>query len=135
MIYQPGQRAAVYADIYPATITPLPAGVPANSSIKLRAIITERALTIGWSVGTKVERVDIEMDTEEIAPYVSYHGGVVGGYNVQRRGGCPSCGARVIKSWNPFPGVFLVSTPIAPEQQQQAAAAKPAPFTGRYSRD
>lgn len=132
MIYEPGQVVKIYADIYPATITPLPPGVPNNSSFKFRILITERAVTIAWSTGSGISRVDIEMDQEEIAPYVSYRGGVIAGYSIGERGGCPSCGARAIRGWSPFPGVNLVSTPIPP--QPQPAVQQP-PYTGRYSRD
>jgi len=138
VIYQQGERVKVYADIYPAMISPLPPGVPSNSSYKFRIIVTERAITIGWAAGSQgIERFDMELDPSEIAPYASYRGGVFSGYSVQQRGGCPSCGARMIRSWNPFPGAVLVSTPITPEMQQKSAALREQqpPFTGRYHRD
>ena len=114
MIYQPGERVKIYADIYPALISPLPPGVPDGSSFKFRIIVTERAITVGWSFAGQIGRVDIEVPAEEVARNMTYRGGSAGGYTVMERSGCPTCGARHIRSWHPFPDLTLVSVASHP---------------------
>lgn len=136
MIYQPGQAVKLYADIYPAFINPLPPNVPGNSSYKFRILITERAVTIAWSTGSHgIQSVDLEFEPEEILNNVSYRGGLIGGYAIGERSGCPSCGARTIRGWKPFPGVTLVSTPIEPPPPPARPKSPTPPYSGRYSRD
>ena len=106
-IYEAGAPVGVLADIFPAKVTPLPPGVPAT--LKLRAIITERALTVAWTTGRDaagpvIERVDIE------SAYVNanYLGGTVDIYAVGKGTGC-ACGAGGLKSWSPFPNNPIVA--------------------------
>lgn len=104
-IYQPGEVVPIYADIYPCAIDPVPAGVPKGT--KLRAVCTERCLTLMWQIGSTVGRVDVEM-TPQDTQFVSHLGGNAGGYHFARGGGC-NCGGATVRGVNPWPGVQLDS--------------------------
>lgn len=100
-----------YTDIFPATVSPLPDGV--SNSRKLRAIITNQFLTIGWD-GPQGQplRVDIPLQEGDIGDEVTYAGGTVLGITVGRRGVCGSCGGgNKIRSWQPFPGAQYIEQP------------------------
>lgn len=109
-MYEPGESVIRYADIFPATVTPWKAPLPVRQdgeaqSVMLRAIVTERLLTIGWQSGQNIYRVDLEMMPEQTAG-TSLQGGQVGEWMVGRRGGC-RCNARLLSGWDPFPGVIF----------------------------
>lgn len=105
-IYSPGEVVPIYADLYPAAVNPIPEGVPRG--VKLRAVCTERALTLMWQLGSdQVGRLDLVM-TPEDTQYVSHLGGTAGGYQFARGGGC-NCGGKSVRGLNPWPGVQLSS--------------------------
>ena len=116
-IYTKGDVVELHADIYPAFINPLPPGVPA-SGVRKRIVVTERCLTVAWSVGGYVQRVDIPMTTEQTAN-ATLRGGSVGPYAFGQDRGCSSCGSGAIKSYKFWPGVTLKTVPRA----EMAAAA------------
>ena len=120
-IYAPGDSVLLRCDLFPARISPLPAGVPEGQ--KIRVVVTERALTVLSSVG----RVDIEMTPEETAG-VTYIGGMAGAYQVSRAGGC-GCGAKALSGINPWPGV----TYVQPGRVSKTSSAYGVPPT-RWSR-
>lgn len=111
-LYASGEVAALHADLFPAAISPMPEGIP--KGVKLRAIITERGLTLAWQNGSGprgpiIHRMDIPMTLAETAG-ASFRGGVVGTYNVVQGGGC-NCGARAVRNWAPFPGATYKQIP------------------------
>ena len=119
-VYAPGETVRIYTDLHPAAVSPRPAGVP--NGVKLRAVVTERALTLLWQTGSgpsgpSISRMDIPM-TDEQTRFASYLGGNVGEYNVVRGSGC-SCGGRAVRGYSPFPGVNLV------QATGSAASARP----------
>lgn len=109
-VYDPGENVEVFADIFPAQISPLPPGVP--SGTKLRVIIAVESLTVAWSggrgaAGPIVHRWDERLTPEETAA-ANFKGGQVGNYTVSRGAGC-ACGAAGLKNWNPFEGNTIVA--------------------------
>jgi len=105
-IYQPGEVVPVYADIYPCAIDPVPAGVPRG--VKLRAVCTERCLTLMWQLGsTGVGRLDLPMTPAQTIS-INHLGGNAGGFHFARGGGC-NCGGKAIRGVSPWPGVQLDS--------------------------
>lgn len=110
-MYEPGEIVKRYCSIFPATVAPWQAPLPVrpedqgNQALMLRAIVTERYLTVGWQVGQNVYRVDIDIDPEQAAA-VTNIGGQVGEWTVGRRSGC-RCNANLLSGWDPFPGVFV----------------------------
>jgi hypothetical protein len=115
-IYTQGEQVPLHTDLFPAQISPRPPGVP--SGVKLRAVVTARALTVMWPAAQGgVGRLDIPMTPEQTAG-ATYMGGSVGAYQLSRAGGC-GCGARAVRSVQPFPGVAYVQQPrekLAPRQ-------------------
>jgi hypothetical protein len=77
--------------------------VPENIT-KLRVVVTERCLTIGWSIAGVVYRQDIPMTVEETSQ-VTLRGGTARGYEIGKNPGCSSCGNGAIKNWRPWPGI------------------------------
>jgi hypothetical protein len=106
-IYAPGSTVEVLADIFPARIVPLPPGAPAG--VKLRAVVTERALSIAWQIGTagSVSVLDIPLEPEQVST-VTFRGGQVGSYLLLKGKGCSCRGASPkVQRWRPFPLVTL----------------------------
>lgn len=132
-IYTQGDVVLLHTDLFPGFVRPLPPGVPGDG-IRKRVLVTERALSVAWSVSGRVSRVDIPMAKEETSR-ATLRGGAVGPYTVGRDNGCSSCGAGAIKSYKFFPGVTLKSEPRA---DVAAAALKDDKTYGlpsvRYSR-
>lgn len=115
-----------FTDLYPAKITPLPEGVP--QGVKLRVVITDQYLTVGWLAGD-IQRVDIELPEGTVGPDVTYVGGdiTVGGitYTVTQHGACSTCGGgRRMLGWNPFPGVRYIEETRKQVALQQRVAAR-----------
>jgi hypothetical protein len=132
-VYTKGDVVELHADIYPAFIHPLPPGAPANG-VRKRIVVTERCLSIGWSVSGYVNRLDIPMTKEQTAN-ATLRGGSVGPYAFGQDRACSSCGSGAIKSYNFWPGVVLKTVPRA----DVATAALKADKTygqpsGRYTR-
>lgn len=112
-----------YIDIFPGQITPKPSGVPEGR--KLRIIVTDQYLTIGWDgKDGRPERVDIRLGGGDIGDDVTYAGGVIMpttrtstvsetyGYTVSRKAGCSTCGGgNKIRSWTPYPGAQFIEEP------------------------
>lgn len=102
--YEPGETVTLVADIFPAAVTPLPPEIP--KGVKLRAIISGKALTLAWQVGKQIHRYDKAITFDDLTG-VSYRGGQVGpedtGHYVVQGNGC-NCGARDVKNWDPYPG-------------------------------
>jgi len=126
-VFDPGDQTQVLADIFPASVRPMPAGVPAG--MKIRAIVTRDSLTVAWLAGRQglepiIGRVDVLLSPEQVAG-VTHLGGQAGEYFVERGPGC-SCGAAGLKNWHPFPDVVLLGT--TPYRENTGA------FTGKYSR-
>lgn len=116
-VYTEGDVISLHTDIFPGFVTPLPTGVPGHG-VRKRVVVTERCLTIGWSVAGVVQRIDIPMTLEDTAE-ATLRGGRVGIYAVGRDEGCSSCGSGAIKSWKPWPGVVMRQ-----ETRDEMAAAK-----------
>lgn len=112
-IYQPGDATALYADILPARIEPLPPGVPSNA--KLRIIVTSKALTIGWQSGRDIERVDIPLTEEPTGGDggIQFRGGTVAGYTITKSGSC-ACGATRLQGWRAWPELTFTTQPSRP---------------------
>lgn len=107
-IYEPGENIPIHTDLMPASVTPLPPGVPSGKM--LRVLVTERALTVLWQTPEgSVGRTDIEMTADQ-TQQASYSGGDVGGYQVARAGGC-GCRGKALKAASPFPGHRLTQAP------------------------
>lgn len=104
-IYQPGEVVPIYADLFPTAIDPMPEGIP--KGVKLRAVCTERCLTLLWAVAGGIGRVDVAL-TPEDTKTVSHLGGQAGPYHFARGGGC-NCGGATVRGYNPWPGVQLDS--------------------------
>lgn len=114
-MYSPGETVIRYCDIFPATVAPWAEPLPITrsgeaQSLMLRAIVTERLLTVGWQAGQNVYRLDIDIDPDQAAS-VGLQGGQIDTVDrhwiVGRRGGC-RCNANLLAGWDPFPGVNLV---------------------------
>jgi hypothetical protein len=132
-VYYKGDVVELHADLFPGFVKPLPPGVPTNVA-KKRVVVTERCLTIAWSIAGVVQRLDLPMTKEETAE-VTFRGGMVGEYEVGRDSGCSTCGAGAIKNWRPWPGVTMKQTPRL--DVAAAAVKNDANFglpSGRYSR-
>lgn len=133
-MYEPGQVIDLYADIFPAGISPavpggsLPPGMPTSSAVTLRVLLSQEFLTIGWQVGAgaraQIERVDIPMTAEQMLP-ATYRGGVIGGYKIGPVGGC-RCRAPAMSGWDPFPGV--IKNVVARADQARAVSRDPAAY-------
>lgn len=108
-IYTKGETVLLHADIFPGFVRPLPPGVPGDG-VRKRVLVTERALSVAWSVSGRVQRVDIPMSAEDTAQ-ATLRGGAVGPYAVGQDRGCSGCGAGAIKSYKFWPGVVLKSEP------------------------
>lgn len=126
-----------YADIFPATITPRPPEVPENT--KLRILITDEFLTVGWVVGVGYGRWDLPLEDGDVSEAVTYAGGEVRGYTIARSGQCSTCGGgRRMQSWVPFPGETYIEQPrklVAAQQiQQQNQRERTGLIPKRYSR-
>lgn len=105
-IYQPGEVVPIFADLYPAAINPVPAGVPRG--VKLRAVCTERCLTLLWQLASnQVGRLDLPMTPAQTIG-ISHLGGNAGGFQFARGGGC-NCGGKSVRGLNPWPDVQLSS--------------------------
>lgn len=133
-MYEPGESVIRYCDIFPATVAPWEAPLPVQrngeaQSVMLRAIVTERYLTVGYQFGQTIYRVDIDIDPADAAG-VSYLGGQVGKWTVGRRGGC-RCNANKLAGWDPFPGVQLSSPARIVPAALNPSYGLPSP---RYSR-
>ena len=131
-LYPAGSDVVLIADIFPSRITPTPDGVPAAGTVKLRTVITESYLTVGWQVGSTIQRVDIPMTVEQTST-ASYTGGQVGEYTVAQANGC-RCGAKKVTSWNPFPGVQFVQTPRISQSRPRSQRADYGLPRGPYTR-
>lgn len=127
-----------YTDLYPARITPLPPGVPEGT--KLRVVITDKYLTVGWIWGAgDIKRVDIPLDPGDVPEDVTYSGGTVRGYTVTRNGVCSTCGGgRRMTGWDPFPDASYVEEPRKQVEMAQRTGANrqmtgliPPRYTGR----
>lgn len=108
--YEPGEPIKVIADIYPATISPMPEGVPPGA--KIRIIIAEESVTVAWSEGKSstgaiIGRVVLFMEPSQTET-ATFKGGTVGDYVVGKNSGCASCGAAGLKNWDPFDGANLI---------------------------
>lgn len=113
-----------YTDLYPANITPLPPGIP--EGVKLRILITDQYLTIGWIYGSgDIRRKDIPLNEGDVDEDVTYEGGTVLGYTISRKGACSTCGGgRRMLGWEPFPGVAYVEEPRKQLALQQRVATR-----------
>lgn len=114
-MYAPGETVIRYCTIFPATVAPWAPPLPITQSgeaqsLMLRAIVTERLLTIGWQSGQNVFRLDIDIDPLQAAR-IGLEGGQIDTperhWIVGRRGGC-RCNANLLAGWDPFPGVNLI---------------------------
>lgn len=106
-IYEAGDSAILYADVVPAHIEPHPEGVPGH--VKLRAVVTDKALTVLWlAPAGAVERLDIPLAEGAISENMTYRGGTVAGYNISKNGGC-ACGQSRLLGYKPWPGVTIVN--------------------------
>lgn len=121
-MYQPGDTAIRYTDLWVGDITPLPAGIPSGS--KLRIIITDRFLTIGWQEGSGVKRMDIDIEGEDLSQ-ITYAGGAVAGYMVSRAAKCSTCGAKRAQAFNFWPGVAFTDVVRKDLEREQRLAAGP----------
>lgn len=123
-LYEQGEQVNRYADLWVGDIHPLPPGVPSGS--KLRIIITERFITLGWQEGTGVKRMDIAIDGEDLSQ-VTYAGTAPGttlaGYEIKRAQKCSTCGAKRAQSFNFFPGVVFVEVIRRDLEREQRVAA------------
>ena len=132
-IYETNQPIPLHADIFPATIRPIPDGVPVDASgipvVKVRAVITERALTVAWEWVGSVQSLDIPMTPEQTAK-AHFRGGTVGPYEVSMAAGC-GCGAARLKNWRPFPGHSFTQLPRTELGNDGVPYGVPPP---RYSR-
>ena len=109
-----------YTDLYPALITPRPQGIP--DGVKLRILITDAAITIGWLYGGgDVRRLDIPLSPGDVGDEVTYEGGTVLGYTITRHAACSICGGgtRMLR-WDPFPDAVYVEEP----RKRQAVARR-----------
>lgn len=106
-IYEPGDQVPLIADIFPSSVSPKPANWPMGT--KVRTLISARCLTMAWQTGGAVERLDIPM-TEDQTSAATFRGGPVGGYEVERAGGC-RCGSKMVLGWDPFPGIIWIQDP------------------------
>jgi hypothetical protein len=126
-----------YTDLYPAIITPLPDGVP--EGVKLRILITDQYLTIGWIYGSgDIRRKDIPLNEGDVGENVTYEGGTVRVYTISRKGACSTCGSggRML-GWEPFPGVAYIEEPrkqLALQQRVMARSARDGTIPQRYTR-
>lgn len=132
-MYEQGETVKRYADIWVGAISPRPAGVPANA--KLRIIITERYLTLGWQAGSDVQRMDIEIAPED-TDKVTYAGGEVGIYTVGRAAQCGTCGSRKAANYDFFPGIIFTDDWRKDQAiiSQRAMTGLPSNNYGQYSR-
>lgn len=117
-IYSAGDSAQLFADLLPGMIEPRPEGVPADA--KLRIIVLDKVLTIGWQTGRTVGRVDIPLEPGAVSG-VTYSGGAVkssasptGSFTLWKTGGC-ACGQNKLQGWNAWEGVRLGQVLNAPE--------------------
>jgi hypothetical protein len=104
-LYEPGQRVERYFDYTPSTVSPRPEGLP--TTVKYRTIVSQGGMTIAWSAGGHIFRLDFPMTPEELVD-VNSRGGNAGPYKVAMAGGCSSCSGKDIKGWDPEPGVIWV---------------------------
>lgn len=113
-----------YIDIFPASITPMPSDVP--SVRKLRVIVTDQYLTIGWDgPGGAPMRKDIALEPGDVNDEVTYAGGTVRGYEIARKGQCGTCGGGAkIRSWTPFPGAQFIEEPRKETLAKQITGSK-----------
>jgi hypothetical protein len=112
MLFQRGETAQLYADIFPGAINPRPAGIPPG--VKLRILLTDRGITVAWQEGSgpngpMIGRMDIPMEPNDMQ-HANFRGGQAGGYLVGQGGGC-NCGSRAVRNWVPYPGVIYESNP------------------------
>lgn len=136
MLFQRGETAQLYADMFPGAINPRPAGIP--SGVKLRVLLTNRGITLAWQEGSGpngpiIGRMDIPMESDQMLQ-ANFRGGQVGEYMVSQGGGC-NCGARAVRNWVPYPGVNYESNPrhgLAAAQAGQSTTYGVPPK--RYSR-
>jgi hypothetical protein len=114
-IYEPGENIPIHTDLMPASIAPLPPGVPGGKM--LRVLVTERALTVMWQTPEgSVGRMDLPMSAEQTSQ-ATYSGGQVGEYQVARAGGC-GCRGKALKAAAPFPGHRLTQAPRLDQARQ-----------------
>lgn len=104
-IYTRGDTVLLHTDIFPGFVRPTPPGVP-ETGVRKRVVVTERALSVAWSVAGRVQRVDIPLTPEETSR-ATLRGGPAGPYEVGRDNGCSGCGSGAIKSYKFFPGVIM----------------------------
>jgi hypothetical protein len=108
-IYEPGERVEAIADIFPAKLVPLPPGVP--SGVKIRAVVTERCLSIAWQIGRTgpLSTKEFGMEPAQTAG-TTWRGGWVGPYELIRGKGCACRGSSpAVSNWRPFPDQNLVT--------------------------
>ena len=132
-----------YTDLYPAKITPLPPGVPPG--VKLRVLITDQYLTVGWLAG-QIQRVDIPLEPGAVGPEVTYEGGTITAvmngvstdYTVARNPACSICGGGTrMTGWDPFPDASYVEEPrqqVALAQRATSARQMTGLIPQRYTR-
>jgi hypothetical protein len=135
----PGDTVIRSCDIFPATVAPWAAPLPITrageaQSLMLRAVVTERLLTIGWQFGQNIGRLDIDIEPDQ-AFRIGLEGGQIDTperhWIVGRRGGC-RCNANLLAGWEPFPGVNLVGATVPGSAVRDPATwGLPSP---RYSR-
>lgn len=117
-----------YTDLYPATVI---SSIPEDSrlvaipkGVKVRALITDQYLTIGWLYGSAVQRIDIPLTEGDVGEDVTYSGGTVLGITISRAGACSTCGGgRKMLSWQPFPGEAFTEVPRKETEIAQRVAA------------
>lgn len=130
-----GETLVRYTELYPASITPLPSGVPAG--MKYKIVITDKYLTVAWLAGT-VHRVDIELEPGDVGPEVTFAGGTVKGYTVSQKGACSTCGGgRLMLGWDPWPDATYHEEPRKEEALRQRVGnnrPKDGLIPQRYSR-
>jgi hypothetical protein len=131
-IYYRGETVALHCDIFPGFVHPEPPGVPGNG-IRKRVVVTERCLTICWSVSGEVHRMDIPMSKEQTSE-VTLRGGAVGDYEVGRDNGCSTCGAGSIKNYRVWPGVIMKQESRTEKAAAFIAADSTYGLPSRYTR-
>lgn len=105
MTYAAGESVALYLDVLPAAVVPLPPGVP--TGLKLRAVVTERMLSVLWQGAADIGRVDVDMTPEQTAG-VALQPWQVGDYTITVAGGC-GCGVSRLQRFSVFPEVTLLN--------------------------